>query len=91
MFSDLMDVSNYQIYTYALALQIRISIPASYVTYTIIVHRIVFIVDLPLHWDKNNMHLRHYISEYSEALIPSKTSDILLQSFFSHTCQIHMP
>ena len=90
MFSDLMDVSNYQIYTYALSIQIRISIHASYVTYTII-YRIVFIVDLPLHWDKNNMHLRHYISEYSEALIPSKTSDILLQSFFSHTCQIHMP
>ena len=90
MFSDLMDVSNYQIYIYAIALQIRISNYASYVTYTII-YRIVFIVDLPLHWDKNNMHLRHYISEYSEALIPSKTSDILLQSFFSHTCQIHMP
>ena len=49
MFSDVTDVSNYHIYTYALALQIRISIHASYITYTIIIHRIVFIVDLPLH------------------------------------------
>ena len=52
MFSDVTDVSNYHIYTYALALQIRISIHASYITYTIIirkVYRIVFIVDLPLH------------------------------------------
>ena len=32
MFSDLMDVSNYQIYIYALALQIRIPIHASHVT-----------------------------------------------------------
>ena len=50
MFSDVTDVSNYHIYTYALALQIRISIHASYITYTIIIrYRIVFIVDLPLH------------------------------------------
>ena len=57
MFSDVTDVSNYHIYTYALALQIRISIHASYITYTIIIYRIVFIVDLPLHYDKNNVHL----------------------------------